>query len=411
MAGHYPGSILQGGGHGGNPGAPMGINPIVPVNPPNVANYQAVKQSLMLLSNVPEFWNNQTYRFDQWILLFGGAIAYAGLNDDQKLLMLSQKMRGSAVDVLSQIRMTTADYNVVRDRLHQRFPAEETQAYFVSEFQSARRRPGESVSDFGYRLRSLFERGYPPDIQLANNANELGIRLTVLSSQFLAGLEPELSFKLKYTPNLNTYDDLVAEAQEQDARLRERRRLLEKREFVSAVGEGAGVSAALAAISDNLSKLHVQQAVPAKDSLSEVVAVMAEEITKLKQERNQPVAPCSTQENLNESLIAAITKFTESQQEQPRAPSKPHGNSRNNYKGRRNDKQRRFSGNNANDQCNFCGRFGHTLDRCFIKKRINSPNNSPLTCGTCNQTGHYSLICPSRTRSNIPGQRQSQGNE
>ena len=95
----------------GAPGVPLpaGGNPVFQmIQFP--ANYHANREALLRLNSVPEFWNNQTYRFDQWIILFNGAIANAGWNDDEKINMLAQKMRGNAVGVLSQIRMATADY-------------------------------------------------------------------------------------------------------------------------------------------------------------------------------------------------------------------------------------------------------------------------------------------------------------
>ena len=123
----------------------------------------------------------------------------------------------------------------------QRFYAGESPAVFEAEFQEARRHSGESVTDFGYCLQSLFMKGYPPDPNFANNANDAAMRFTVLRSKFLAGLEPELGFKLKYTLNLATFDDLVVEAQQQDLRLRERRLLQEKREYVLSITQDNNV--------------------------------------------------------------------------------------------------------------------------------------------------------------------------
>ena len=227
---------------------------------------------------------------------------------------------------------------------------------FEAEFQEARRHPGESVTDFGYRLQTLFMKGYPTDPNLANNANDTAMRFTVLRTKFLAGLEPEMGFKLKYTPNLATFDDLVAEAQQQDLRLRERRLLQGKRESVLSITQDNNV-------------------------LNSTLATILERITKLEKDRNQSSSISTPNWEATNKLLLNIAE-TLVQMKQ----SQDHDQDDEDNVPNRSQYQR------SHELCGWCGKYGHNQEVCFSRKR--HERSLTLIWGACNQQGHYARICP-----------------
>ncbi|KAK4021380.1 hypothetical protein OUZ56_003297 [Daphnia magna] len=104
--------------------------------------------------------------------------------------LLMTKMAGSAHDILQNIlESVTQDYKEVK-RLQERFHGNENQEFFQTQLEEVKRHSGEAILDYGFRLKNIFEHGYPKEEE--ETKIDETTRLQMLRQKFLQGLDKTL---------------------------------------------------------------------------------------------------------------------------------------------------------------------------------------------------------------------------
>jgi hypothetical protein len=120
----------------------------------------------------------------------------------------------------------TKDYQEMKKLLHERFHGNENQDYFQAQLEEIERQPGENKIAYGFRLKNIFEHGYPKA--------EEATRLQMLRQKFLSGLDLKLKNKVRYK-EFKDYEELVRETVKYTRRLEAEKEEGSKREFVNAI--------------------------------------------------------------------------------------------------------------------------------------------------------------------------------
>ncbi len=195
---------------------------------------QKGNRALSMLIQLPSFGSGlSTMRFDRWIKLFENIVAMSDWTSDETVNMLVTKLTGEAHEMLQNILDTvTKDYKEIKKLLHQRFHGNENQVFFQSKFEDIKRHPGENIIAYGFRLKNIFERGYPKNAQ--HTKAEETTRFQILRQKFLAGLDLQTKYKVRYK-DFKVYEDLVRETDKYDRRLEAEKEEISKKKFVNAV--------------------------------------------------------------------------------------------------------------------------------------------------------------------------------
>ncbi|KZR96900.1 Uncharacterized protein APZ42_008508, partial [Daphnia magna] len=91
---------------------------------------------------------------------------------------------GSAHDILQNIlESVTQDYKEVKRLLQERFHGNENQDFFQTQLEEVKRHPGEAILDYGFRLKNIFEHGYPKGED--DTKTDETTRLQMLRQKFL----------------------------------------------------------------------------------------------------------------------------------------------------------------------------------------------------------------------------------
>ena len=84
-------------------------------------------------------------------------------SDEEKVNMLITKMTDRAHDILQNVLESyTVRYDNIKAILHERFHGSETEDYYQKKFDGSERKPQETVLDYAFRLKTIFQRAYPP---------------------------------------------------------------------------------------------------------------------------------------------------------------------------------------------------------------------------------------------------------
>ena len=404
------------------------------VNPPIITMNQAQSQALAsnltdlhkgqraltLLLQIPAFSGSPSIRFDRWIKQFENVVNMSNWTDDEKVNMLTTKMTDKAYDILQNILEShTTDYNDIKNLLQDRFHGNETIDYYEKKFDKCERKPLESVLDFAFRLKTVFNRAYPP--RPNETAHETAAKLKFLRQKFLQGLDSNLRNKIKYK-TLATFEDLVKEAQKYAIRLDEDKEEKDKREFINAV-----------------SSPNAQINIPEiKTIISETVNAVTSSF-KPNHQFNKPAygdgkANQSSYSNNNTNSYRGrgngfVHQGSRSNFSRPQLFQTPTNNSyqSNSFRPQVHNAYRpafsnfrppfrpSFNQQNFRNQtiyCGYCGYAGHTRENCNKLRRLQSqPAKIPPTCVNCNESGHYALVCPrSANETAVSSHQPSAGN-
>ena len=101
--------------------------------------------------------------------------------------------------------------------------------------------------DFAFRLKTLFQRGYPGETE------EKPLRNKIFRQKFIEGLEIELKSKIRHR-KIDQFEDLVAEANKYSIRLEVDKEERSKNEFVRAITETTIGDAKIDSILDLMNK-------------------------------------------------------------------------------------------------------------------------------------------------------------
>ncbi|KAK4007625.1 hypothetical protein OUZ56_012779 [Daphnia magna] len=137
-----------------------------------------------MLIQPQNFTGGPSTRFDRWIKLFENIVAMSNWNEKETMNMLVTKMAGSAHDILQNIlESVTQDYKEVKRLLQERFHGNENQDFFQTQLEEVKRHPGEAILDYGFRLKNIFEHGYPKGED--DTKTDETTRLQMLRQKFL----------------------------------------------------------------------------------------------------------------------------------------------------------------------------------------------------------------------------------
>ena len=151
-------------------------------------------------------------RFDRWIKLFDNIVAMSNWTDDKIVNILVTKVTGAAIKMVQNILdSVTKEYAEIKKLLQERFHGNEDQDYFQSQLEEVKRKPGENVLEYGFRLKNVFERGYPKQ-------TEENTRFAMLRHKFLSGLDIPLKNKVRYK-KFKHYEELLHETDKYDRRI------------------------------------------------------------------------------------------------------------------------------------------------------------------------------------------------
>lgn len=367
----------------------------------NFTDLHKGQRALTLLLQIPTFSGSPALRFDRWIKQFENVVNMSNWTDDEKVNMLTTKMTDKAYDIVQNIlESNTTTYDDLKQLLHDRFHGNETEDYYQKKFDKCERKPLESVLDFAFRLKTIFNRAYPP--RPNETINEKAAKLLFLRQKFLQGLEINLRNKIKYK-NLQTFEDLVKEAQKYAIRLDADKDEKDKREFINAIETS-----------------NLKDSTEIKTIITETVNAVASSFkpndnlnkpTDGNEKRNQPYYNSNSYRGRGQKF--SHQNFRPNYQPNSFRPRNP-----NNFSRTPNHFRQPFNAQNSSRPsivyCGYCGYPGHNQGNCNTLRRHQSQTTEiPTTCSNCNEKGHYALMCRKVThhdRVNIPNQQSSTGN-
>ena len=237
--------------------------------------------------------------------------------------------------------------------MHDRYHGHETANHYQQQLETRVRRPGETIADFAYDLRKILSRAY-------DHLNDERLRYPLLKRAFLRGLSNKLRKALSNF-EFNNFEQLIMKAitidgqQEADRALQSETQL----SFVKAVEE--------------------------TDPNSFLLNKMQE---------------------LTMSIAAINAKISNKAPQNKNSNKKPFNTAKNSYA---NNRQRYV--------CGYCGKVGHSTERCFLfhpELKRNNDNNSrnqqKPACNFCQSTDHVGRNCPFNPTNQQSGFVSNQGN-
>ena len=160
---------------------------------------------LRLLARVKKFDGFNEEGWDIWLQRFELMAGFG--SEEEKVEALYACLEGKALDVCAALPVSARTiYKEVKDALGDRFGTKVDKFHAFAALQRAKRQVGETVVDFGDRIRFLTEKANP-------GASSESLQRTMLS-QYLCGLEdPWLQAKLM-EKNFTTMKEAIKEVQE-----------------------------------------------------------------------------------------------------------------------------------------------------------------------------------------------------
>ena len=136
----------------------------------DIAKMAKGQNSVTLLTQLPSFACSPGTRFDRWVKQFENIANIASWNDEEKISMFTTNMTDKAYDIFQTFwdSCPNADFNLIKESY-----GNETPDYFQRKFNEYTRRPREPVFDYAHRLKTNFNKCYPPSSSVtADNSNE-----------------------------------------------------------------------------------------------------------------------------------------------------------------------------------------------------------------------------------------------
>lgn len=126
---------------------------------------QQQKQTIALLAQVPAFNGKGATKFEEWIQHFEGVIGIYELEEGKKIKLLRSKLFGTALDCISDFQLSypreSQSYSKIKNNLHERYHGGETRKMYYTEYKNCVRNSGETIRDYGGRLKKLYSYAYP----------------------------------------------------------------------------------------------------------------------------------------------------------------------------------------------------------------------------------------------------------
>ncbi len=395
----------------------------------NLNDYQKGQRALTMLLQLPSFSGGPVTRFDRWIKLFENIVTMSNWTPEEKVNMLVTKMTDKAHDILQNImECYTNEYEGIKDILHELFHGSETEDFYQKKFEDSERKPQESVLDYAFRLKTIFQRAYPP--RAGETSSEGDTRHLFLRQKFLQGLDSSLRSKLRHKP-CKKFEDMVRDAQKYSIRMEEDKDEKTKREFISAVSNPSVVATppefkemveAMKINNDTINAIATSLRFGSKPPEKQVVSPPEMNTNSCKQ--LSAMIAKAIQENLHSCLPqnqGQFNTFPSAQRQQF-----PRNQQFNSFPGNRPNYQppqqanpfsnpnrpNRFNTPRSPIICEFCGYQGHSQNSCMklMNKKALELGTPPI-CYSCRNIGHRSYDCPNRTnKPSFPGSNGPQGN-
>lgn len=203
---------------------------------------QRTQQAMTLLAGVPAFTGDSMSRFDDWIQHFELICDSAGWNEEERLAMLTTKLTGKACKALVDFKTNrpreARSYRKTKEAILKRFHGGETEDYYIRKFNKCDRKPKESIIEYAYRLKEVFNHAHPQE-EGENEPAQDKLRYKLLRNRFLQGIEEELSERVKFK-DCESFEELVDVTTKYAASYDEKKEAREKREFIQAVTRSSG---------------------------------------------------------------------------------------------------------------------------------------------------------------------------
>lgn len=156
--------------------------------------------------------------FEDWLTQFEMIAGLCKWVGQAKLVHLTTRLRGPAFAFYRSCSAAQkSNYQLLVSELKKRFTPVHIQAVQTSRFHERRQKSGETVDDYAQELRKLFRKAYPTTARGSQETEQMG--QTVLSSQFVAGLLPDIKSKVAGVEG--DLEKLLTKARFEEAKLRE----------------------------------------------------------------------------------------------------------------------------------------------------------------------------------------------
>ena len=152
--------------------------------------------------------------FSEWHEQLKMVASMCQWSEQVKLVNIAGRLKGEAYAFYRSCTSTQrASYPLLVEQLSKRFTPVQIQSVQSTLFHDRKQRQGETADTFAQELRSLLRKAYPPAVRVSEEVETRG--RAVLANQFLAGLHPELKGQE------GTFDQLLARARFEEAKLRD----------------------------------------------------------------------------------------------------------------------------------------------------------------------------------------------
>lgn len=363
------------------------------------------QRALTLLAEVPVYNGKHCGSFRDWITEFEGLANSSPWSDADKIDNLKTRLKGPAFHIFLHLYNNDDTYDQLKDKLIKHFHGSENEVFLRRELEERTRRPGESIRDFAFSLRRLHIQAYPLTESEAS-------RFPYLEEAFLKGLSDPLQSALMNERHAS-FDDLVERADLLDAQQRRKASwaLASHNNVIRNISQTADPTSWALAPPNGIYRNLPQVADPAGWAQAS-----QNNVIRPTPQAADPVASSPAFINAMEEMRQSIAALAVSKQ-QPNSsnvarPKYERGSRHSpitcNFCGKRGHTMDRCFLRNSSKTCNYCGKNGHVRDECFLRNpelRF-THNQTPIICGECNQPGHLGKDCRSGNR----GPQQGQGN-
>ena len=175
----------------------------MPVQVPPVSNYDG---------------NAEVKPFEKWLEQFELVACVCHWEGRTKHANLVTRLQGQAYSFYRTCPIQQrSSYEALTAALTERFKPIRIKSVQSGLFHERKQGPTESVENYAQDLNSLYQRAYPHSERGSADAERMG--QTVFAYQFVAGLQPEIRFKI--AGNEGTFDQLLLKARLEEAKLRD----------------------------------------------------------------------------------------------------------------------------------------------------------------------------------------------
>ena len=177
-----------------------------------------IAQQLPPLSKFSGGMTDEEETFAEWLEQFEMMASACRWDEPTKLVNLVTRLKGQAFAFYRSCESTRrTQYSALVEVLRKRFTPVHIQSVCSSLFHDRKQSSGESIDSYAQDLKRLFYQAYPKASQSHSETETLG--KSVLSSQFVAGLEPTL--KSKVAGSDGDFEQLWVRARFEEAKIRD----------------------------------------------------------------------------------------------------------------------------------------------------------------------------------------------